>query len=300
MGNQQSTAEAISNIVNKSVTNVLQQNSSQCGQNNSGLQSVNFSNITTGPGCSLGITSSQKFDQIPSFTCLSESSQSAKLLTDLKSDLDQAVKSNTSGLAGALNSASNSTIVNEMINDISNNVNISNIATCLQNNLANQESVFRAITSSCPKLCNQNLDPAAFNSNFTLNDYNKLCTTSINSQQELIQAATAACTSENTALTTAINKAAVKVSQIAKSENTGINLAEIISSFFAGITGPIVYSIIGVIVFFIIIIIGVFAFSSSSNSSNYPSNYPSNYSSNYPSNYSSNYPSNYSSNYNYN
>jgi hypothetical protein len=262
MGNQQSTAEAISSTVNKSVTNVLQQNSSQCGQNNSGLQSVNFSNIKTGPGCSLGIVSSQKFSQIPSFSCLSNASQSSNLQAQLSSALKAAVQAETSGIAGALNSTSNSKTLSNMVNDISTNVNISNTATCLQNNLANQQAVFQAIESSCPKLCNRDFDPSSFNANFTVSDYDKLCTTSIGSTQELLQAATAACTSENTALTEAINKAAAEVSQIAKSETAGTDLAKVISNLFAGITGPIMYGIIGIVVVIVVVIIGFVAFSS--------------------------------------
>lgn len=270
MGNQQSSAVAISDTVNKSVTNVLMQNSSQCGQNNSGLQSVSFSNIKTAPGfaCSLNINSSQKFSQIPSFSCLSNSTQTANLQSQLSAALSAAVKSETSGLGGALNSTSNSSTTSKIINDISTNVNISNTATCLQNNLANQEAVFQAIESSCPKICNQEFVPTrgATGQDYAmeLNAFSAAqdkCVIKIGSAQELVQAATAACTSENVALTAAINKAAAEVSQMSTSENSGTNLSKLVSSLFAGLTGPIIYSIIGCVLLVCIICIGLVAFS---------------------------------------
>lgn len=256
MGNAESTAQAISNTVNKSTTSVLMANSSQCGQNNSGLQSVDFSNIKAGDGCSLEINSSQKFSQIPSFSCLSNASQSGDLQSQLSAALSAAVKSETSGLSGALNSSSNSETISNIVNDISTNVNISNTASCLQNNLANQQAVFQAIQSSCPRICRQEIDPSKFNDKFTLKDLDVLCTTNIGNEQELLQAATAACTSENTALTEVINKAAAEVSQMATAENTGVDVGDIISS----ITGPFMYSIIAAVVCLLIVCVGIVVF----------------------------------------
>ena len=239
MGNQQSTAEAISSTVNKAVTNVMLSNSNTCSQNNSSVQNLSFTRIRAGPGCNLNFNDiSQTNTQTPNFSCASQSNQQSSLQTALQAALSQAVKSETGGIGGALNSTSNSKTVSNLINDITNNVNISNTATCLQNSMASQDMPYDLINSSCPAVCNNpNVVPPA-----------GLCTVNFNNiKQVLTQKATANCLSENSSFNEAINKATAEVSQIAASENTGFNPLKDLANLVGGAANMYIVSIIVVI-----------------------------------------------------
>lgn len=216
-----SSATLLSNTVNESISNTLLSNSSQCNQSNSAIQSANFTNITAGEGCSLNILSTQNINQMPSFACLSQDSQKASLTNDLKSKLSQKLSTSNSGLPGSLISSSNTSTIDNLTNELVNNINISNVASCAQNNLATQDAAFNSIKTSCPYICKSTTLPA-FNSNFTSQDYTKLCTTTIGSQQALIQAAVANCTSTNSALADTINKITNETTQESTLTNAGI------------------------------------------------------------------------------
>lgn len=224
MGNTTSASKVVNDVVNKSMTNVIMSNSSTCGQNNTGIQDVDFSNIKAAPGCSLDISSSQKFSQVPNFSCVASNSNSISLQAAFETALSAAAKAEVSG-QGIGNSQSNSDVIQKVVNDISNNISVSTTSNCIQNSMANQKAIFDAIESSCPKICNQELKPSDFTPNFTLDDYGKLCTTSINSVQELVQAATASCLADNTTIQEAITTVATQLKGEATSSTTGLTMA---------------------------------------------------------------------------
>jgi len=258
MGNQQSTATAITDIVNKTATNVLISNSSSCGQNNSALQNVNFSNITTGEGCSLGITSSQASKQVPNFSCLSNTSQSAGLQSALSTKLKEAVQSETSNVGGAINSESTSYIKTNAINDITNNVSMSNLSTCLQNNLSTQDALFSSIKSSCPAIC-RNPNPT-FSQYYSAADYNRSCTTNIGSTQDLVQAAIGSCIASNDAAVSAINKAATDIDHAVAAKNTGINLTELTTALGNALSSVVTATFLPFIIFGIVAVVLIYMF----------------------------------------
>jgi cobalamin biosynthesis Mg chelatase CobN len=211
------------------------QNSSACGQNNTATQNVSMSDIQAGEGCSLNLSSVQSINQIPTFTCLSDSSQSAKLQRDLITQLEQSARASTVGVGTSVNATTDTAVLNRMVNDLSSNVNISNIATCLQNNLATQNAVSDTIKGSCPSICkNENV---TFNEYFTPESFAKLCTTSISSAQELVQAAVASCVSSNTALTDSIESVANEIQQTGEASTKGTDVAEVIDTTLSGVAG---------------------------------------------------------------
>lgn len=238
MGNQSTTAETISKTVNNAITNVMLQNSSSCGQNNTSVQNISFSNIKTGPGCSLDFSGiSQTSTQTPNFSCSSDSNQSSSLQTALSAALTQAVKSESSGISGALLSDTHVKSTSDIINNITNNVNVSNVSSCVQSNLSSQEQVYNTLTSSCPAFCNSGTIPTT---QVEVDAY-KLCTVNFNNiNQTLTQAAVAKCTANNSALTNAINQAAVTVSQEASSESTGFLNITKIAGDITGVVGGVV------------------------------------------------------------
>lgn len=229
MGNQQSTASAVSDVVNKSVTNVLLNTSSSCKQSNTSVQKLDFSNITAGEGCSLNFNNiSQTSTQTPNFSCSNSASNEQNLLNQFKTQLDQQAQSTVAGLAGALNSQSSSQIVNNLKNKIENNINISSVSQCVQDNIAKQKQNYNKIVASCPGYCRNlqqcvGVDPK-------LCDMSKCSTNFSNISQAITQAAVGQCMSSNTNVTKAINDASNQISQIAKSENKGIDFAASLAS----------------------------------------------------------------------
>jgi hypothetical protein len=249
MGNQQSTSTAISDVVNKSMTNVLISNSSTCGQNNSSVQELSFDNIEAGDGCSLSFNNiSQTTSQTPNFTCSSQSQNETELLNKFKTELEQQASAAVSGLGGALNSEATSNTISMVRNEIENNINISNTSTCVQNNVSEQLLNFSKIKTSCPAYCR---NPSLCKGVEKLCDMDKCETDFSNISQSITQAAVANCLSSNSTITKIINDAANDISQTAESKNTGIDLFASLASFGSSLI-PL---IIGVVVLVVIIIL---------------------------------------------
>lgn len=231
MGNQQSTSKTVSNIVNKVVSQVLVQNSSQCAQNNSSTQSISISNIQADKGCTLDFKNiSQKSVQTPNFTCSSSTDNSAALQSTLASALKQEAASQVSGLAGALNSKSTATTLTNLANDISNNINITNVSQCVQNNLASQNLEITGVKASCPSFCNDGCTPG------NQCDMGRCTIRFEDISQELTQQAVANCLSSNSNVSSAISKASTELQQATVSKNEGIDLAKLADTVFKGIS----------------------------------------------------------------
>lgn len=224
MGNQQSTANTINDTVNKAMTNVLMNSSSNCSQNNSSVQELSFSDIKSDPGCRLNFSNiSQTSVQTPNFTCSSDSKNNADLLNQFKTQLQQQAQATLSGIPGAINSQSVSNTVNKLQNDITNNINVNQVSNCVQNNLASQKAQFGHIESSCPGFC-QTGCPPGYNCDMNL------CSVDFNNiSQSITQAAVAKCVSSNSTVTNAVNNAANDLSQTSSAKNTGIDFTSLSS-----------------------------------------------------------------------
>ena len=246
MGNQQSTSNAVMDVVNTATTNVLMQNSSKCGQNNSQSQSIDISNIdTSGTSCSININGvSQTAVQTPSFSCLSDSSQSANLQSQLQTAIKQQADSAVSGIGGALNSQATSNAITKLQNVVNTNINISNISTCVQNNLQNQDFKVHFMRSGCPGYCSTGCPPGI------ICDMSKCSLNIGNISQTATQAAVANCTSKNSTLTSAVTSIANDLSQSAVSKNTGIDLGASLASFGTFVI-PLIISIVLCILIFL-------------------------------------------------
>ena len=234
MGNQQSTAEAITDTINDTVTNVMVSNQSLCGQNNSAIQSINIGNINA-KGCGFNMSGiTQTSVQKPNFSCFSSQTNNASLLTSLKNSLQQQATSELSGLGGAINSQSLSTTASTLVNDITNNMNLTNLSSCIQNNIASQEFSQGNINVQCPSCCN-NPGPSCNQRNCVVNISNL--------SQQLTQSAVANCLSENSNLLSVINQIASEISQKTASSNTGISM-----SLLGGIGGIVLLIILIIII----------------------------------------------------
>lgn len=239
MGNQQSISTVINDTINKSMTDVLMSSSQNCSQTNSLVQTMNFNNITSEPGCSLKFSNiSQDAKQSPNFKCALQSENSSKLLTDFKTTLEQEASSKTSGIGGSLNSQSISDVKNRLINDITSKININTVANCVQDTLAEQTVNFTNIKGSCPSWCNNPaLCAAGLPSDLALKlcDTN-LCTVSYDKiSQNLVQSVVGECLSENKNVSDAVNTASNEIKQTSTSSSTGFDPASFMTSLLPSI-----------------------------------------------------------------
>lgn len=252
MGNQQSSVDIINDIVNKTVSNVLIQNSQNCSQSNTSVQEMAFSDIDVDAGCSLNLRDiSQTSMSAPNFTCSSKSENSSELMAQLKSALASEAESKVSGLAGAINSESKTYIDNRVVNDIANNINMSSVSSCVQDNLQVQKMKFGKYNTSCPAYCRDraagdrcltNLVKAGANTLDaakacgTLYNYDKCEVDVKNVSQSLTNKAVASCMADNKIVQKAVADIANQVTNKGKASNTGIDftmsiIASIVCSF---------------------------------------------------------------------
>lgn len=268
MGAQQSTSNIINDTVNQSISNVLISSSSNCAQNNTLENTQIFKNITPDEGCSLSFTNiSQTAQQSPNFTCSSNATNDSQLATQFKNDLQQEIDKKVSNFP--IGYASDvSEITNKLVNDITNNISISNVSSCVQNNMLQQKQEFDTIKGSCPSYCNKGnsqmcVDLAKISPSLaaTTCDMSKCDITFNNITQSSIQSAVGNCLSSNSNYQSILSETATELSQVSKSENTGVNLSSVLTASFL----PLL--IIGIVVVLVIAIGAYFLLSSGGSSS---------------------------------
>jgi len=152
MGGQQSKAKSQTDIVSEALTNVLMKNAQNCKAKSSSIQSLTISDIET--PCPFEISGiSQNMKISTNFSCAQKGSNKNDILNQFKSQLDSAVESKTSGIGGALYSSSESDSIAKISNKIKNNIDISNIAKCVSDNMKKQKMGLGRIKQtgkSCP------------------------------------------------------------------------------------------------------------------------------------------------------
>jgi len=228
MGNQQSISNTISETINNSMTNVMMKSSQNCTQTNVASQIMNFEGITAREGCSLSFTGiKQEAKQSPNFTCAMSSANSSELSNALKSQLQQDAAAKVSGVGGALNSQAISTTITNTINNIATNVDVSQVANCVQDNLAEQTMNFQKIEASCPTYCR---NPQLCKGVESLCDFSKCEVKFADIEQNMVQEAVASCLSENATVQKAVNDITTEVKQTTTSEAKGVDPAALFSS----------------------------------------------------------------------
>lgn len=224
MGNQTATSKAMTDVLNKAITNVIMENSNKCGQNNSAIQTINVSGIET-KGCKQNIISdiSQESMQTVNFSCATDAANESELLSSFKNELDQESSAAVSGLGGALNSQSNSETIANIKNEIENNINMKNISECIANTINEQTQNYTDLTFDCteglPGYCSTGCpdgytcDFSVCNTKFELSKLN----------QNLVQQAAATCTAKSENLSKIINEASSEIKQTSEATTKGID-----------------------------------------------------------------------------
>jgi len=224
MGNQTATSTAMTEVLNKAITNVIMESSSKCGQDTSSIQSINVSGIKT-KGCKQNIISdiNQESMQTVNFSCANDAKNDSELLSTLKSELGQESSAAVSGIGGALNSQSNSTLFSNVQNEIVNNINMKNMSECIQKTVNEQTQNYKDLTFDCteglPGYCSTGC-PNGFTCDFSVCDtkfeFSKI-------RQNLVQQATGTCTAKSENLSKIISDASSKVEQKSEATTKGID-----------------------------------------------------------------------------
>lgn len=273
MGAQQSTSNVINDTVNKAVSNVLVTSSSSCGQNNTLESTQVFKNITADEGCRLTFSDiSQTAVQSPNFTCSSDTTNDSDLAAQFKSQLQQQADARASNFPIGY-AETNSTTVNKLVNDIENNISISTVSSCVQNNFLTQKQEFDTIKSSCPSYCRPNsqmcVDLAKVSPTLagSICDMSKCDVEFKDISQSAIQSAVGNCLASNTNYQRVLGEASTDLSQTATTTNEGVDAGDIIDSIGTAGSNLITASslpfiVIGVVVVLLVSIGAYFLLSS--------------------------------------
>jgi hypothetical protein len=241
MGSAQSKAVSDTKIVNKAVTDVMMESSSNCSASSSASQTMSFNDIRA-RGCSVDFSNiSQDATITTNFTCAQDSNQNTDLLNKFGSKLDQSVEATLKGLSGAVVSKSEAQTITNAKNEIKNNINLSQVANCIAKSMADQKMQFGKIEVDC-----RESDPGDKKLSFR------------NISQKLIATQTSKCMQSNAQVVKAINELETILTTKTKAANEGIDLAS-----FASLGAWLLPLIIGCIIVSLAIISSVFAFSQS-------------------------------------
>lgn len=137
MGATVSKQQLLIDTINKTVSDVLLENTSSCGINNSILQSMNFSNFDL-ENCDLSLSNiNQTSNSSIQLKCINSNINEIDTINKIKNNLTNNFKSEVSGINFGFNININETI-DKKVNEIVNNINIRNISQCVNNSITQQ------------------------------------------------------------------------------------------------------------------------------------------------------------------
>lgn len=234
MGAQISTSSTVSNIINKSITDIIIKNSQNCSQSNSSSQKLNISQLKT-KGCPVKISNiSQNSTSSPNFECYASILNSTDFKNNFANAIKQNAESETKGVGGAIASVASSATSSNNITEIQNNLNIENLSKCIQNNSADQIANINNIEVDCSPCYG---DFCKSNPSSEMCIFCKGGITIDNITQKVLQTAVGNCTIGNTSMQKTISDIANKVDQDASSKVSGIDPSIILISIVLGFLG---------------------------------------------------------------
>jgi hypothetical protein len=142
-----STSKATTEIIRDVASNVIVNSSQECRSKNAAVQRFSLKNINT-KGCKVNISNINQDMQVSTnFKCIQDSNVNSSSVNQFKTNLEQELTSQASGLIN-LNAAETETI-NTMHDKILNNINLSQLASCISQNIARQEKSIGGINMDC-------------------------------------------------------------------------------------------------------------------------------------------------------
>lgn len=253
----ETSSSVLTEIVNKTTTNVLMSSITNSSQSNLATNSLNVSDITASDGCSLDITGNQTIIQIPNLSSVTDSSQSSKIDTAIKDALTSSIKDTARGMQ-ILSTPENTDMINKHINDIALNVSNMSVVNCVQTNVSTNEKIITSIQTSCPNVCRRDIDFSQWSPD-QMDAFDKICSSPIGGgNQDIVQAAVASCISKNTTVTDSINNLSTALIASSEKETVGVDPEGIIDSLGGAISGimksgQIIFIVIGIIILILLI-----------------------------------------------
>lgn len=213
------SAANLTNMVNSSISSVLMQSSSSCQTQINTDQQLTWNDLTINASGKCQV----KFDNInqtaniaPNMSCSQAVSNAADLKTDLKTQLEQNAKAVMSGLPDSTVSNVDTKNVSNILDQIANSVNMTNLSQCIQSTLNKQS--------------------AAWN-NFKINCVDDAVIEWGNITQTIVANAVMKCTQQTQNMASLINQLSAELSQTADSEDKGFDLGSIFASIAAVLVG---------------------------------------------------------------
>lgn len=200
MGGSASSFSSI-DVVNKSLSNIIMTNESIAKTESNNTNSATFGDIDNECG-TLNITVDQDIDLKQSLNSINENLNSSDIINQLKNDLSNEAESKLSGIAFG---DSNATAITNLVNDITTNVDLSNLSSCVASETSQNFAKFGNIRSKCVP----GQPPP---------------TSNINVLQNIVIDQIATCNSKNTNLNKICNTIDNTVKNKAKAINEGIKL----------------------------------------------------------------------------
>lgn len=201
MGATVSKQQLLIDKINKTVSDVLLENTSSCGINNSILQFMNFSNFDL-ENCDLSFSNiNQTSNSSIQLKCINSNINEIDTLNKIKNNLTNNFKSEASGINFGFNININKTI-EQKVNEIINNINIRNISECVNNSITQQIMDFGKIKI---KNCKT---PVTFN----------------NISQQVISTHVADCINKNQNITKIVNDLVNETTQDFSTNTLGLKL----------------------------------------------------------------------------
>jgi hypothetical protein len=147
MGGSEAKASQNTDVVNDALTNIIMNSSNECSSKNANIQEIEIANLDL-VGCDLNMTDiSQKQTIKQNFSCLQDTSNKTDLVNRFSTELDAKVEAQAKAGVGVAISKTDS--VTKLKNTIKNNMDISNVAQCIQENINAQKMSVGGIKMKC-------------------------------------------------------------------------------------------------------------------------------------------------------
>jgi transcriptional regulator with GAF, ATPase, and Fis domain len=211
MGAAQSKSSSDTNIVNSAVSNIMISSASNCSSNTGTAQEMTISDLDI-TGCNLNISNiAQDANVKANFKCASDTQQNNNLVNQFANQLDQQLSASLSGIPSALISNAETETITNLKNEITNNINMSQIASCMSNNMISQKNTIGKLKVTCVNPT-QSVD---------IKDIS----------QKLVADFSADCIQQQKAVSDASSKLDTIIKQKQEAVNKGIDLGSLIGSF---------------------------------------------------------------------
>jgi hypothetical protein len=195
MGQTQTKAVSVSEVVNKIVTDIVVSNEQKCITQSKNIQNLKIGNIIS-MGCKVKIGVNQTIELNSDVSCIQDLKNNSEMSNQFASKLDAAIKSKTEGGLGL--TETQTSIVTKSVTDIKNSIDIENISTCITDSLNQQNLGINNIKIKCYEWqtpAERELDMS-------------------NIKQHIIQNQVISCMQKNSAVT----KAAAKIDNLLKNK----------------------------------------------------------------------------------